>query len=78
MHRFSCPHSSQQNGLAKRKHRHIVETGLAFLPHSSMPIRFWDEAFHTACFLINRMPSCVIHNQVPLNRLFGSTHDYTM
>jgi histone deacetylase 1/2 len=32
---------------------HIVETGLSLLAHSCMPVRFWDEAFLTATFLIN-------------------------
>jgi hypothetical protein len=43
----SCPHTSQQNGIAERKHRHLVETGLALLAHSSLPLHFWDEAFLT-------------------------------
>jgi hypothetical protein len=30
-HRVSCPHTSQQNGIAERKHRHIIETSLALL-----------------------------------------------
>ena len=29
--RQSYPHTSQQNGLAKRKHHHIMEMGLIFL-----------------------------------------------
>ncbi|KAG8491206.1 hypothetical protein CXB51_014365 [Gossypium anomalum] len=32
IHRLSCPHTSEQNGVAERKHRHIVETGLTLLP----------------------------------------------
>jgi transposase InsO family protein len=28
VHRKSCPYTSQQNGLAERKLRHILETGL--------------------------------------------------
>jgi histone deacetylase 1/2 len=48
-HRVSCPHTSQQNGITERKHRDIVETGLALLAHSSLPVRYWDEAFLTAC-----------------------------
>jgi transposase InsO family protein len=28
IHRKSCPHTSQQNGLAERKLRHILETSL--------------------------------------------------
>jgi hypothetical protein len=39
-HRVSCPHTHQQNGSAERKHRHIVETGLALLAHASIPIKF--------------------------------------
>ncbi|KAE8694562.1 hypothetical protein F3Y22_tig00110781pilonHSYRG00041 [Hibiscus syriacus] len=31
-HRLSCPGTSEQNGKVKRKHRHIVETGLTILP----------------------------------------------
>jgi histone deacetylase 1/2 len=56
-HRVSCPHAHQQNGAAERKHRHIVEVGLTLLAHASMPLKFWDEAFLTAVFLINRLPS---------------------
>jgi histone deacetylase 1/2 len=70
-HRVSCPHTSQQNGIAERKHRHLVETGLALLAHSSLPLRFWDEAFLTACYLINRMPSPTLDNTTPLSRLCG-------
>jgi histone deacetylase 1/2 len=40
LHRVSCPHTHQQNGSAERKHRHIVEVGLARLAHASMPLKF--------------------------------------
>jgi histone deacetylase 1/2 len=52
-HHVSCPHAHQQNGSAERKHHHIVEVGLALLANASMPLKFWDEAFLTATFLIN-------------------------
>jgi histone deacetylase 1/2 len=76
-HRVSCPHTHQQNGTAERKHRHIVETGLTLLAHASVPFRFWSDAFSTACFLINRLPSRVIDMQTPLERLLGEAPDYT-
>jgi histone deacetylase 1/2 len=41
-HHVSCPHAHQQNGSAERKHRHIVEVGLALLAHAHMPLKFWD------------------------------------
>ena len=37
-HRFSCPYTHQQNRRVERKHRHIVETGLAMLARASLPL----------------------------------------
>lgn len=41
-----------------------------------MPLKFWDEAFSTATFLINRLPSRVIDYQTPLEKLFDAKPDY--
>jgi histone deacetylase 1/2 len=76
-HHVSCPHAHQQNGSAERKHRHIVEVGLSLLAYASMPLKFWDEAFQTAVFLINRPPSQVIENQTLIERLFKHKGDYS-
>lgn len=76
-HHVSCPHAHQQNGSAERKHRHIVKIGLTLLAHATMLLEFWDEAFLTAVFLINRLPSRVINNDTPFFRLFGQQPDYT-
>jgi transposase InsO family protein len=40
LHRLSCPHTSQQNGIAERKHRHIVEVGLTLLAQSGLSPKF--------------------------------------
>jgi hypothetical protein len=72
----SCPHAHQQNGSAERKHRHIVEVGLALLANASMPLKFWDEAFLTATFLINLLPSKVIGFDTPVERLLGTKPNY--
>jgi hypothetical protein len=77
LHHVSCPHAHQQNGAAERKHRHIVEVGLSILSHASMPLKLWDEAFLTATFLINRLPTKVIHGETPLERLYGQKPDYS-
>jgi transposase InsO family protein len=55
-HHVSWPHTHQQNGSAERKHSHIVKVGLALLAHASMPIKFWEDAFLAAAYLINRIP----------------------
>jgi hypothetical protein len=57
LHQFTCPHTSQQNGLAERKHRHIVDIALTLISQSSLPLSFWPYAFTTAVFLINRLPT---------------------
>src|SRR4051812_11335930 len=75
-HHVSCPHAHQQNGSAERKHRHIVEVGLSLLAAASMPLKFWDEAYLTAVRLINILPSRVIKNEAPTERLFHTKPDY--
>ena len=72
----ACPHAHQQNGSAERKHRHIVEVGLSLLAHASTPLKYWDEPFITATYLINRLPSKVIGNSTPLELLYHQKPDY--
>jgi hypothetical protein len=76
-HLVSYPHTHQQNGDAKRKYRHIVEVGLSLLFNASMLLKFWDEAYLTVVFLINRLPSRVISMATPMEHLFHSTPDYS-
>jgi hypothetical protein len=76
-HCVSCPHTHQQNGAIERKHQHIVETGLALLSHAHLPLKFWDDAFSTACYLINHMPTSVLKNYSPFETLFKCYPDYT-
>ena len=77
-HRVSCPHTYQQNGSTKRKHRHIVETDLALLAHADVPIKFWDDAFLTATYFINRLSTHVIDNKCPLELLFHTPPNYSL
>jgi len=85
LHQTSCAYTSQQNGVAERKNRHI-ETTRTLLIHGEVPEHFWGDAILTACYLINRMPSSVLKNNIshsilfphePLHplplRVFGST-----
>jgi hypothetical protein len=76
-HHVSCPHTHQQNGATERKHRHIVEMGLALLAHASMPLKYWDEAFLAATYLINRTPTKLLAYDTPLHKLLGATLDYS-
>uniref|UniRef100_A0A2N9EWS2 Protein kinase domain-containing protein n=1 Tax=Fagus sylvatica TaxID=28930 RepID=A0A2N9EWS2_FAGSY len=68
--------TSQQNGRAERKLRHILDTVRALLLSSKVPVPFWGEAVLTAAHAINRIPSPTISNQTPYERLFGSPPHY--
>jgi len=46
----------QQNGLAKRKNRTLVEMINAMLLNAKLPHDLWDEAILTACYIQNRIP----------------------
>lgn len=76
LHRLSCPYTPQQNGRAERKHRHISETGLSMLFHAHAPASLWFDAFATAVYAINRLPSAVLSNKSPFELLYGSAPNY--
>ena len=70
LHQSSCAHTPQQNGVAERKNRHLIETAHTLLLHYHVPFHFWGDAVLTVCYLINRMPSFVLHDQIPHSLLF--------
>ncbi|KAA8517060.1 hypothetical protein F0562_017122 [Nyssa sinensis] len=74
----SCPYTSQQNGRAERKHRHILDTVRALLISASIPERFWGEAALTAVYTINRVPSPTIQNKTPFELLHGTVPNYSL
>ena len=69
LYQSSCAHT-QQNGVAERKNRHLVETTRTLLLHSNVLFRFSGDAVLTACYLINHMPSSVLHDRIPHSILF--------
>ncbi|KAG8473223.1 hypothetical protein CXB51_035172 [Gossypium anomalum] len=75
-HRFSCPNSSEQNGLVERKHRHIVDVGLTLLAQAQVPLRFWVHAFISAVYLINRLPTSVLGGKSPYEVLHKAPPPY--
>jgi hypothetical protein len=73
LHETSCPQTPQQNGIAERKNRHILETARALLINAHAPSRYWTDAVTTAVHLLNRLPSKVLGFQTPLQALAKHT-----
>ena len=65
LHQSFCAYTPQHNGVVERKNRHLVETARTLLLHHKVSQRFWRDAILVACYLINRMPSSVLHDQIP-------------
>ncbi|KAI3732947.1 hypothetical protein L1987_64160 [Smallanthus sonchifolius] len=62
-HEFSAPYVPQQNGVAERKNRTLVETARTMLVDSKLPVTFWAEAVNTACHVLNRVLTVKQHNK---------------
>nr|KYP75541.1 Retrovirus-related Pol polyprotein from transposon TNT 1-94 [Cajanus cajan] len=70
VHQSSCPHTPQQNGVVERKHRHIVDIARTLLLNANAPQKLWGDVELIAGYLINRMPSSVLNDQVPYSLLY--------
>ena len=75
--RFSCPHTSQQNGKAERMIRTINNAIRCLLFQAKMSPTFWAEALHAAAHILNILPSSAIDHKSPHLLLFGNTPTYT-
>ena len=65
-----APYSPQSNGKAERLNHTLKTFARAMLYQANMPKSFWAEAMTTAAYLINRLPSEVINNQIPYEKWY--------
>nr|GEZ32153.1 hypothetical protein [Tanacetum cinerariifolium] len=61
----------QQNKVAKRKNKTLIEATRTMLADSSLPITFWIETVNTACYVLNRALVTKLHNKTPYELLNG-------
>ena len=57
IHQSSAPYTPQQNGLAGRKNRTLVDMVNVVILSAKLPFNLWGEALLTACHVHNRIPS---------------------
>nr|GEV68011.1 hypothetical protein [Tanacetum cinerariifolium] len=68
---FSVPRTPQQNGIAERKNRTLIEATRTMLADSLLPIPFLGEAVNTGCYVQNRVLVTKPHNKTPYELLHG-------
>ncbi|GKG19210.1 putative ribonuclease H-like domain-containing protein, partial [Tanacetum coccineum] len=51
---YSNARTPQQNGVAERMNRTLIEASRTMLADSLLPTTFWADAVSTACYIFNR------------------------
>ncbi|GKC32768.1 retrovirus-related pol polyprotein from transposon TNT 1-94, partial [Tanacetum coccineum] len=62
---FSSPYTPEQNGVAEKKNRTLIEDARTMLNGSVLSKHFWTEAVRTACYTQNRSIIVKRHNKTP-------------
>ncbi|GJW95650.1 putative ribonuclease H-like domain-containing protein [Tanacetum coccineum] len=68
---YSNARTPQQNGVAKRMNKTLIEAARTILADSLLPTTFWAEAVSTACYIFNRVRVTKPQNKTPYELLFG-------
>lgn len=62
---FTSPYTPEQNGVAERKNRTLIEAARIMLNGSVLSKHFWTEVVRTACYTQNRSIIVKRHNKTP-------------
>ncbi|GJV22040.1 putative ribonuclease H-like domain-containing protein [Tanacetum coccineum] len=73
LRQFSIARTPQQNGVAERRNRTLIEAARTMLADSKLPTTFWAEAVNTACYVQNRVLVVKPYNKTPYELFHGRT-----
>ena len=68
---LTVAYSPQQNGVAERKNRTIVEMAKCMMIEKGMPLEFWAETVNTAVYVLNRSPTKALDKKTPFEAYSG-------
>ena len=61
----TTPYTPQQNGVAKRMNKTLMERAISMLNGVGLGQELWAKAVETACYLVNRSPSSALEDKTP-------------
>ena len=70
-HELTIPKCPEQNGVAERFNRTLVEMVRSMLADSELPKSFWAEALATAVYLRNQCPTKSVEGKTPYEEIYG-------
>ncbi|GJT11625.1 putative ribonuclease H-like domain-containing protein [Tanacetum coccineum] len=68
---YSNARTPQQNGVAERKNKTLIEATRTMLADLFLPNTFWAEAVSTACYVLNRVLVTKPKNKTPYELITG-------
>ena len=75
-HETSSPNLPEQNGVAERMNRTLIEKAKAMIVHAGLPKFYWAEAVNTAVYLMNRIPTQALDGDItPFEKWYSRKPD---
>ncbi|GKA30960.1 retrovirus-related pol polyprotein from transposon TNT 1-94 [Tanacetum coccineum] len=74
-HNFSFPYTPEQNGVAEKKNKTLIEAARTMLNGSVLSKHFWTEAVMIACYTQNRSIIVKRHDKTPYEIFRERIHD---
>ncbi|BBG97058.1 hypothetical protein Prudu_006062 [Prunus dulcis] len=68
---LTTPYTPQQNGVAERKNRTIVEMAKCLMLEKKIPFDFWAEAVNISVYILNRCPTKALSKKTPFEAYSG-------
>ena len=76
LHQRSVVKTPQQNGVAERKHRHLLDTARALRIQAGFPKSFWGECVLSGSHIINQLPMANLLWKSIFEILYGQPPTY--
>ena len=75
-HEITDPHTPEQNGVAERLNRTIIEKAPAMVAHAGLHKKYWADGVNTALYIYNRVASSALSFKMsPYQAWYGRTPD---